>query len=331
MPAWRATCILNEMADTVTLSIIIASHNTRELLRQCLTSILQFRSRLDLEIIVIDNASSDGSVRMMCTDFPQVRLIQNHDNVGFAKAVNQGLKLANGLYLLLLNSDTEIKPNALQHSIAFLEAHPKAGIVGCKLLNPDGSLQPSCESFPRWQDFLYESLLLDKLFPRNRVFGRMHLTYFGYDRAVEVGYVKGAFLLVRRAVYDAIGGLDEAFYFYGEEMDWCYRAKKAGWLVYFTPAAQIVHYGGQSSDPMSPRMFVLLHQSRFRFYSKYHGRLGQASARLVLAFGALLRSGIWCVAAWLPVLRPRVTGLDLQKRRRASWAAFRWYVLGQEP
>lgn len=319
------------MADTVTLSIIIANHNTRELLRQCLTSIFQLRGRLDLEIIVIDNASGDDSVRMTRADFPRVRLIQNRDNVGFAKAVNQGLQVANGRYLLLLNSDTEIKPNALQHSIAFLEAHPEAGIVGCKLLNPDGSLQPSCESFPRWQDFLFEALLLEKLFPRSRVFGRMHLTYFGYDRAAEVGYVKGAFLLVRRAVYDAIGGLDEAFYFYGEEMDWCYRAKQAGWLVYFTPAAQIVHYGGQSSDPISPRMFVQLHQSRFRFYSKYHGRLLQASARLVLALGALLRSGIWCVAAWLPALHPCANGRDPHKRRRASWAAFRWYVLGQEP
>ncbi|MBC7187554.1 MAG: glycosyltransferase family 2 protein [Calditrichaeota bacterium] len=304
------------------LSIVIPNYNTRDLLAVCLRSIFSTAEGIEVEVIVVDNASSDGSVGLVSGQFPQVRIVQNSTNVGFARAVNQGLRLAQGDYLLMLNSDTELKPGALLHCLEFLEKHTKAGAVGCRLINPDGSLQPSCESFMSFAGILWEALLLDKLFPHSRLFGRMHLTYFTYDRLEQVDYVKGAFLMTRRATIDDVGLLDERFFFYGEEQDWCYRAKQKGWEVWFTPEATVVHYGGGSGDPVAPRIFVQLHKSRYLFYQKHHQPLSSALARIVLAAGSLLRVAGW----WLfGVLRPGIRTL-CRRKAGAFWAAFLWYV-----
>lgn len=314
--------------ETVDLSIIIVSYNTRELLCECLRSVHQTSQGLTTEVIVVDNASQDGSAEMVKQTFPQVTLMQNSHNLGFAKAANQGLRIVVGEFILLLNSDTEVKAEALQRCIKFFGEHRDAGIVGCKLLNSDGSLQPSCENFPDFKSIFFESFFLEKLFPHSRLFGRMHLTYFGYDRIKKVGYVKGAFLMIRCQAFEQIGLLDEKFFFYAEEMDWCYRAKLKGWEVYFTPDAEVIHYGGQSSDPISPRLFVQLHKSRYQFYRKYHSALPSAAARGVLAAGALLRLFGWTVAMLHNRIFQPTKGTASPKKIAAHWAAFRWY-LGQ--
>ncbi|MCR4438276.1 MAG: glycosyltransferase family 2 protein [bacterium] len=304
------------------LSIVIPNYNTRDLLAGCLRSIFSTAGGIKMEVIVVDNASTDGSVELVRAQFPQVRMVHNSANVGFARAVNQGLRLAQGNYLLLLNSDTELRPGALSHCLEFLKKRPKAGAVGCRLVNPDGSRQPSCESFMTFAGILWEALLLDKLFPQSRLFGRMHLTYFTYDRLEQVDYVKGAFLMTRRATLEDVALLDERFFFYGEEQDWCYRAKQRGWEVWFTPEATVVHHGGGSGDPVAPRIFVQLHKSRYLFYQKHHHPLSSALARIVLAAGSLLRVAGW----WLfGILRPEIRNL-CRRKAEAFWAAFMWYI-----
>lgn len=275
------------------LSLIIVNYNTRELLRQCLLSLRSARAQLELEIFVIDNASRDHSAEMVKQEFAEVELMQNAANAGFAAANNQGLRRARGEYLLLLNSDTEVRPGALEHCLEFFRAHPEAGVVGCKLLNADGSIQPSCESFLSLPLLFYESFFLEKIFPHNRVFGRRAMTYFDYDRALPVDYVKGAFLMIRRRAFEDVGLLDEGFFFYAEEMDWCYRAREKGWEVYFTPEAEVLHHGGQSGDPLSPAIFVQLHRARYQFYRKHHGAFASFIARMLMAAGALLRAFAW--------------------------------------
>ncbi len=306
----------------IDLSVVIPNYNTRDLLAACLRSLFATGNGLRVEVIVVDNASGDGSAAMVSAQFPQVRLVQNRENMGFARAVNQGLKLARGEFLLLLNSDTELWPGALQHCVEFLNERPEAGVVGCRLLNPDGTVQPSCESFMNLAGVVWEALLLDKLFPQSRLFGRMHLTYFTHDRVARVDYVKGAFLMTRRRTLEDVGLLDERFFFYGEEMDWCYRAARKGWEVWFTPGATVVHHGGGSGDPVAPEIFVQLHKSRFLFYQKHHGRVSSVLARMVLAAGSLLRVGAWGLAG---LLRPSARK-QCWKKAAAFSAAFAWYV-----
>jgi GT2 family glycosyltransferase len=308
------------------LSVIIVSYNTLELLRKCLSSIYKNAEGLALQVVIIDNDSRDGSADVVAREFSQAVLVRNTSNAGFAKAVNQGLKLAEGEAILLLNSDVEIFPGTLQRSLNFLQTHSDAGIVGCKLLNPDLSLQPSCESFPSLMDFVSESFFLDKIFPRNKTFGRFHLSYFGYDETAKVGRVMGAFLLIRRRTFADIGLLDESFFFYGEETDWCYRAKQKGWEVYFYPGAEAIHYGGQSADPISPRMFVQLHAARYRFYRKYHSLASGLAARVVLGIGALLRIFLWLFITLYRLILRRSHVKAGAKKVLAFGATLCWYL-----
>jgi len=314
------------MENRAELSVIIANYNTRELLKKCLNSIYQNQHGMRVQVIVVDNASTDGSVAMVRETFPQAVLIENPKNLGFARAVNQGLRCADGNYLLLLNSDTEIADAALARSAEFLNSHPDAGIVGCKLLNPDGSVQPSCESFLSLRGIFFETFFLETLFPRSRLFGRMHLTYLGYDSVEKVDYVKGAFLMTRRQVLDDIGTLDEDFFFYAEEMDWCYRARQKKWEVYFTPEAEVIHYGGQSADSISPDMFVQLHKARLQFYRKHHGPIETAMARSLLAIGALLRLAAWSAIALSRIFIKRSKYEYARKKVSAFLAVFLWHL-----
>lgn len=313
--------------NKVELSVIIVSYNTCMLLRNCLRSIQRMEAEAALEIIVIDNASHDDSADMVAREFPRVTLIKNPENAGFATANNQGLRVACGEALLLLNSDTEVRPGALIHCLDFLRAHSEAGIVGCKLLNRDGSVQPSCESFLSLANLFFENFFLEKIFLRSRWFGRRVLSSFGYDRVLLVDYVKGAFLMIRRRAFEDVGLLDERFFFYAEEMDWCYRAHQKGWQVYFTPGGEVLHYGGQSSDPISPATFVQLHRARYQFYRKYHRFFLSFLARLLMACGAILRALIWALVVAYRSVFDRVRVHEARNRLAAFSAAASWLFL----
>jgi len=317
-------------ARAVELSVIIVSYNTSALLRNCLSSLQQAEEEAALEIIVIDNASRDGSAEMVTQEFPHIMLIKNPSNAGFAAANNQGLRVARGKFLLLLNSDTEVRTGALAHCRDFLRARSEAGIVGCKLLNADGSVQPSCESFLSLSNLFFENFFWEKIFPRSRWFGRRALSYFAYDRVLQVDYVKGAFLMITRRAFEDLGLLDEKFFFYAEEMDWCYRARQKGWQVYFTPGGEVLHYGGQSSDPVSPATFVQLHRARYQFYRKHHNAFSSAIARVIMASGALLRAGLWMLLVAYRVLFARSQVQVARKRFAAFGAAALWLLASKE-
>jgi GT2 family glycosyltransferase len=282
----------------VDVSIIIVSWNTREILRDCLESVYAKTEGIAFEVIVIDNASSDGSPDMVRRDFPDVRLVENVENRGFAAANNQGIRVAAGRYVLVLNSDTIVLDHAITKAVAFADANPRAAVVGCRVLNPDRTVQATCFMYPSLLNMLLSASYLYKLFPRSRFFGRERMTWWNRDDVREVDVVTGCFMLVRREAIDEVGVMDEAFFMYGEETDWCFRFNKAGWRVVFTPAAEIIHLGGQSSQRVKGEMLVALRLSILRFIGKHNGRLTCRIACLLTALFLLIRLPVW-TAIWL--------------------------------
>jgi len=258
----------------VDLSIVIVSWNVRDLLRRCLSSILAGQEQgPGLEIIVVDNASSDGSAGMVRVEFPQVHLIANEQNRGFTAANNQGLALAQGRYLLLLNPDTEVVGDALATMVGYMEAHPQVGALGPQLRYPDGSRQSSRRRFPTLLTALVESTVVQEWWRDSPILRRYYLADTPDDAVQPVDWVVGACLLVRRQVYEQVGGLDEGFFMYSEELDWCRRIKDAGWQVVYLPTAIVVHHEGRSSEQVVPARHLYFQSSKVRYFRKHHGPL----------------------------------------------------------
>ena len=267
------------------LSILIVSWNVRELLRHCLLSLRQEMAddrqplngqsevcRLSSEIWIVDNASTDGTVEMVRADFPDVRVIANSENVGFTRGNNKALVQAQGRYLFLLNPDTELHPGALQAMLDYVGAHPRVGIVGPRLYYGDGTTQSSRRRFPSLATAFFESTRLQQWFPHNRILSRYYMLDTADDATQSVDWVNGSAMFVRRELYEQIGGLDETFFMYSEELDWCYRAKQAGWEVVYLPIAQITHYEGKSSEQVAAQRDIYFHSSKVHFFRKYRGR-----------------------------------------------------------
>ncbi len=281
----------------VDLSIIVVNHNTSQLLRECLSSISEGRAPVSLQIIVVDNGSTDGSPAMISRMFPQVTLVENSSNEGFAAANNQGLKIAQGKYCLLLNSDTVVRPLALQRLVEFMDKTPDAGACGPRLVNPDGTLQRSCRSFPSlWRHFCDMSGL-ENFFP-NSIFGNLE-TRFAHDRNAEVDQPMGAALLVRSTVIQQIGYLDERFKIYYNEVDWCRRIRLAGWKIYFVRDAEIVHYGGKTTEitNRSFEQYEEMSRNALAYYEKHFDSLDVAVYRFLLVLGFGVRVVAWSIVA----------------------------------
>jgi len=254
------------------LLIVIVNWNVKDLLARCLESVSTPVSGLSVCIVVVDNDSSDGSAEMLRHRFPHVKLIRNQKNVGFARANNLVLRCCQkaAKYYLLLNPDTVVSRDCLQRMIGFLEAHPEAGVVGCKLVKPDGTLDWACKrSFIYPSVLFYRALGLDRRFPNSPRFGRYQLSFLDPDQVHEVDSVAGAFLMIRQACMLDIGLLDESFFMYGEDLDWCYRARKAGWKVFYVPTANVVHHKGQSTRIRSHRMIYHWYSAIWTVYRKH--------------------------------------------------------------
>jgi N-acetylglucosaminyl-diphospho-decaprenol L-rhamnosyltransferase len=264
------------------LSVVIVNWNVRDLLRRCLASILPSAAGdTDPQIIVVDNASTDGSVEMIRTEFPQVTLIANSVNQGFAKGNNQGIAATEGRYVMLLNADTEVLDNALITLTEFLDARPDVGLVGPQLLYADGQVQSSRRRFPTLATLFFESTWLAWLAPRS-LLDRYYVLDQPNDVTLDVDWVMGAAMLTRREVLQQIGGLDEGFFMYSEELDWCRRIKAAGWRVVYHPAAQIIHHEGKSSEQAVPARHINFQRSKIRYTGKYHGGRMAAALRIYL-------------------------------------------------
>jgi N-acetylglucosaminyl-diphospho-decaprenol L-rhamnosyltransferase len=288
--------------DNCLLSVVLVSWNTCDLLGKSIQSVRQYPPAGPFEIWVVDNASNDGSAAMVRERFPWVQLIENKENLGFAAANNQAIRTARGRYIALLNSDTELQPGALNALVGFMELHPRAGAAGARLLNADGSLQPSCQPMPTPERELWRLLFLDRLWPRATY--RMHRWSADTPRRVEV--IQGACLLLRREALDQVGLLDESYFMYAEEVDLCYRMDRAGWERWWVPQAQVVHLGGRSTQQVAETMYLQLYRSKVQFYRKY------GSARRADYFKWLVKLAYWprlavaaLGAAARPSLRPK--------------------------
>ena len=282
MHGWRA---LNKPLPAGSLSIIIVSWNTRELLENCLNSILANPPSSPFEIWVVDNASTDDSPRMVREKFPQVHLVENRENMGFARANNQAIRQCSGKYVLLLNPDTLAGAGALQALIDLLDTHPEAGAAGARIINPNGSLQISSHPRPTVSRELWRLFHLDVLSP----FAVYPLTKWETAQPQEVDVLMGACLLLRKEVLDKVGLLDEDYFIYSEEVDLCYRIQRAGWHLYWVPTAEVVHFGGQSTQQVPTEMFLHLYQSKIKYFRKHYGWTASQIYKLILRLAALSR------------------------------------------
>lgn len=252
------------------LSIIIVNWNTRNHLKWCLRYIYTRTKGINFEVFVVDNGSHDGSVELVEKNYPSAKLIRNQTNVGFAKANNQAIRQAKGKYVLLLNSDTKVVHQTLVKMVEFMEENDKVGILGCKLLNPDGSLQPSCRQFPSLLSQIIILLKLHNLFPNLKTIRDYYMLDWPHDVTKKVDQVMGACFLVRRKVFDKIGLLDEKYFIWFEEVDFCRRALKAGWDTYFLPAAEIYHEKGASfNQVLSPKRQAWFNKSVLRYFRQH--------------------------------------------------------------
>lgn len=264
------------------LSIVIVNWNVRDLLRQCLNSILADLQTCTLEIIVIDNASTDGSVEMVRQKFPQVRLIASEVNLGYTGGNNLGITTSQGRYILLLNPDTEVVGDALSQMVAYMDAHPNVGALGPQLLNPDGSVQSSRRRFPTLCTAFVESTVIQQWWPDNRILRRYYVQDRPDDAISEVDWVTGACILLRREAVEQVGLLDDDFFMYSEELDWCRRARDAGWKVVYLPTAQVIHHEGKSSEQVLPFRHIRFQTSKIHYFRKHHGRWAGALVRTFL-------------------------------------------------
>lgn len=248
------------------LSIIIVSYNTRDLIIKCLGSIYENSAGMKYEVIVVDNNSQDGSLEAVECIYPQVKSVANKQNVGFARANNQGYAVSRGEYLLLLNPDTVVKPGAIEKVLEFMRMTPDAGLAACRLVNPDGSLQKSIKAFPTVMSNILQAVCLDKIFFRSE----RSDTYYR-EKPFSIDYPAGAFMMIRR---EALAGqpylLNPDFHMYAEEKDLALRLKENGWRCYFVPDAEIIHYGGQSTGQMPVAMFLELQRSQAKFYYRHN-------------------------------------------------------------
>lgn len=255
------------------LSIIIVNYNTRQLTLDCIQSVYASETNYTYEIILIDNHSSDGTVEAVTEQFPEVRLIANQENTGFAKANNQGMTIAQGRYSLLLNSDTVVQKDTLQTMLSFMDApeNKKVGASGCKIILPDGSLDKACKrGFPTPSASFYYAFGISKLFPNNPKYNQYQLGHLDPDQAYPVDCLVGAFMLVRREVIEQIGSLDETFFMYGEDIDWCYRIKQADWDIHYYPYTYIIHYKGASSRRKPVKIIYEFHRAMWVFHQKHY-------------------------------------------------------------
>ncbi|MSQ10161.1 MAG: glycosyltransferase family 2 protein [Dehalococcoidia bacterium] len=310
----------------VDVSIIIVSYNTKDLLLGCLDSVFLTlqqatgagRMSLDArslsrgyEVIVVDNASADGSAAAVQQHFPEAHLIDNEFNRGFAAANNQALAVAQGRYLLLLNPDTVVKDGAIPELVRFMDRFPRCGMATCKLLNLDETQQHSAFKFPTlWMTFLDFFPLHGHLL-NSRLNGRYRLK--DYRRTFEIDHPLGACMMVRREVIERVGALSEEYFMYCEEIDWCFRIKRDNWRIYCVPTAEIYHLGGQSTRQVADRMYVELFRSRLTLFRKYYNPVFQVLSKL------LIGAGLWTeYARWLGAyLKGQVSAERLQGRRQA--------------
>jgi GT2 family glycosyltransferase len=275
------------------LSVVIVNWNTRDLLRDCLGSVLKAGTGIRMEVLVADNASSDGSQAMVLSRFPTVRLIESPVNLGFAGGNNLALRQAQGRHVLLLNSDTLLVGDVLREAVDWLDTHPRAGVMGPLVRNADGSPQASCSAWPSLGNLALQLVGITRV----ARWDSYRLTGWDRSTARRVDVVSGAAMFVRRAAMEEVGLLDESFFFFGEETDWCRRFARAGWEVVFVPLASVTHFGGGSVGRLNHRRDVMLTEGTTRLHRKHGGLPAGLACFALLAAHNLSRALFWAIPA----------------------------------
>lgn len=302
------------------VSIIIVNWNTKQITCDCIDSIYDQTNNLDFEVIVVDNGSTDGSTEAVEKEFPNVTLIKNNENLGFAKANNIGIQASTGRYLCLINSDVIVLDNCIGGLVKFMDSDPSIGMAGPRSLNPDHTLQYSCFHFPTvWNNFS-QALGLNKLFPKSAFFSEQIMKYWPHDCERRVDALNGCFWVVRRKAIDEVGLLDEDFFFYGEDIDWCKRFHQADWDVVFYPGAEAIHFGGASSSNAPIRFYLEMQKADLRYWRKHHRRLGQSVYWMIILLRQLVRLPVYVLVY---IFRPGARSNAIFKLKR-SLACIRW-------
>jgi len=296
------------------ISIIIVNWNTKDLLRDCLNSVIEQTAKADYEIIVVDNNSTDGSIDMVKSEFKEAVLIENSKNLGFARANNRGIKVSKGRYVCLVNSDIILLDNCLDKLVSFMESNPRAGMAGPRILNGDMTLQYSCRHFPSIWNNLCQSIGLNHIFPKSPFFSDWIMNYWNHDSTRDVDALSGCLWIIRREALDDIGLLDEEFFIYGEDLDFCKRMRNANWDVSFYPEAQAIHLGGASSAAAPIKFYLEMQKADLQYWRKRHGISGKISYAAII----LLRETIRTIARGMQyVLRPSKRETSGFKLRRS--------------
>lgn len=308
------------------LSVIIVNHHTKVFLENCLDSLIRTMPAVKYEILLINNTPLDGSSEMVAEKFPMIRVIENPECLGYARNNNIGLKNTGGKYVWLLNPDTEIKPDACRIMLDFLEEHQDVAMVGPRYLNPDNTIQPlSCNRFPGlFNDFL-QFFFISQMFPRNRLLSGLLYPQIWDNMPFQVDALVGASIIFRREIIEKAGSLDESFYMFFEETDWCFRLRKAGWKIWLVPQAEIIHFGSGSANGNLGRSRIIYYQSYLHYYRKHHGKIKTLIAKILLFCGLLMRVIYWFIYDKLPFT-------DSRKRNEKyiQWKTpFKWLILGE--
>lgn len=306
------------------VSVIIVSWNAREYLRGCLSSIRETAADCVREIIVVDNASADGSPDMVKREFPEVILIEPGENLGFARANNLAMQRASGEFLALINSDVVVKPGCIQELVRFLDEHPESGLIGPRIVGGDGRLQGSCRRLPTVWNNLCRTFAIDRMFPRVPFLSGHEMRHFDHERQIEAEVLSGCFWMARKSAVDQVGGLDERFFFYMEDVDWSRRFHEGGWKVHFVPQASAIHFGGASTANAPLRYMIQYHRANLMYWEKYYGFAGKAVYFVI----ATLHHGVRLVLRAMARLLGRGSSPSSKHKLMEDVVSLRWLFTG---
>jgi GT2 family glycosyltransferase len=283
--------------DQTLMSIVIVTYNTKTLLLECLKSIYSLNNGPKIEVIVVDNNSSDGTAIAIKKHYPQAKIIINKTNEGFAKGNNRAIKISSGRYIMFLNSDTVVPEQMINKMLGYMEDNPKVGVLGCKLIRRDGKIQLSAAWFPNIFSTIWGGEIIPKglgrIFKVDKFPGQIYLTEKMHNSIQEVDWIVGACMIVRREVNIEAGIFDENIFLYGEEVEWCFRIKKIGWKVVYYPYAYVYHYGLEKPDIRRKETIERSIKGARYFYYKYHSRLSSIINDLVLLIIAIYKTAFW--------------------------------------
>jgi GT2 family glycosyltransferase len=314
----------SEKISKSTVSIVIVTWNGKKYALECLDSLRSLQSKLVLEIIVVDNASSDGTPDAIQQQYPEVRLFRNQANLGFAKANNIGIAASCGDYVALVNSDVVVPPGCLEKMVDFMNANPAIGLLGPRMLSPTGEVGQSVNRLPTVWNYLCFALGLHSLVPNSKIFGGYLMADYGYDKTEDVEVLTGWFWMVPRRALAQVGGLDERFFMYGEDLDWSHRFLKAGWRVVFFADAEALHYGAASSGQAPTRFYVEMVRANLQYFQKHYGRFGGLGFLFATGIHELVRVAAYGVVYCFNRYKRPASALKVMR----SLSCLRWLARG---